>query len=72
LRKGDPPPREFVELARLTAEQIAQIRRAWIECEQYRGWPSLDEGLAELAPLWLSTQVGRHYSLRSSGRATQD
>jgi len=72
LRNGDPPPQEFVDLARLTAEEIEQIQRAWIDCEQYRGWPSLDEGLAELAPVWLSTQAGRHYSLRSSGRAAQD
>jgi hypothetical protein len=54
LREGDRPPDEFLELAQLTPDEIAQLKEAWASSEQYVGWPSLDENerLQRLAPLW--------------------
>jgi hypothetical protein len=56
LREGDMPSDEFLELAQLTADEIAVLTRAWAGCEQYRKWPSLkgNDKLQRLAPLWAS------------------
>jgi len=54
LRDGDVAPQEFVELAQLTADETGLLRSAWVNSEEYQGWPSLDgqEKLQRLAPLW--------------------
>ncbi|MBN1658018.1 MAG: hypothetical protein JXA93_06425 [Anaerolineae bacterium] len=54
LREGDPPPDEFMRLARLTPDETALLRRAWVDGEQLMGWPMLDEcpELQRIAPLW--------------------
>jgi hypothetical protein len=54
LREGDEPPGEFLELAQLTPDETARLKDAWLNSEQYAGWPSLDgnDKLQQLAPLW--------------------
>jgi hypothetical protein len=54
LREGDMPPDEFPELAQLTPDETAVLKRAWACSEQTMGWPSLDgnDKLQRLAPLW--------------------
>ena len=60
LREGDEPPDEFLELVKLTPDEIATLRQAWVHSEQYQGWPSLDanDKLQGLAPLWASIYDG--------------
>ena len=54
LREGDEPPAEFLELAQLTPDETAALKRAWARSEEMQGWPSLDgnDRLQALAPLW--------------------
>ena len=52
LRDGDEPPGEFLEIARLTPDEVAMLGDAWSSSEKYSGWPSLNARLRKLAPLW--------------------
>ena len=54
LRAGVEPPPEFIRLTELTAAEMAQLRAAWSNSEESEDWPSLDEGLREIAPIWSS------------------
>jgi hypothetical protein len=56
LRRGDPPPPEYIELARLTAAEMGRLKEARVNSEQHQGWPSLngEPHLQRLAPLWLA------------------
>jgi DNA-binding transcriptional ArsR family regulator len=69
LRAGVQPPEEFRQLAALTSEEMAQLRTARINSEQYQGWPSLDEGLRAIAPLWSSVHDQLSQEQRSAAWA---
>lgn len=60
LREGDLPPDEFMRLARLTPDETALLRKAWVEGEWTMGWPMLDEhpSLQRIAPLWATIYNG--------------